>query len=71
MDRDVDLILRHPYASPRATYLSFLMKHHKKLIKEGIALNTLKRFIDKIENDSAGSEITQQICIPAARKVVV
>lgn len=71
MKRDVGMIIRHPYAAPRATFLSFLVKYKKRLLKEGVSQKTVKGLIDKIENLSDDSEITKNICIPAARKAYI
>ena len=70
MKRDVDVILRHPYAAPRATYLSFMAKHRKRLEKEGVNIKTLRTIVKRIEKEAAGSEITTNICVPAANKAL-
>lgn len=47
--KDIELILRHPYAAPRATFLSFIAKYSKRLIAEGVKTTAIKSFVDRIE----------------------
>jgi hypothetical protein len=68
MTKDINLILRHPYAAPRATYLAFLSKHAKRLQREGVKLSSIKSLIARVDAESADSEIVKSICVPAAMK---
>ncbi len=70
MNFDVNLILKHPYAAPRATYLSFISKYKKRLVKEGVSLLTLRSIVNRIEKHAADSEITRDICVPAANEAL-
>ena len=68
--KDIEVILRHPYAAPRATFLSFIAKYKVRLLKEGVAISTLKNLIDRIEAESQDSDINLSICVPAAKAAI-
>ncbi|MCA0010494.1 RNA-directed DNA polymerase [Mesorhizobium sp. B292B1B] len=68
--KDIEIVLRHPYAAPRATFLSLIRKYKIRLLKEGVSASTLKSLVDRIEMESQDSEINLSICVPAARAAI-
>lgn len=64
------LVLRFPYAAPRAEYLRFLSKHYSALKKIGLTDKRILGGITKVENKSSDSDILVNICGPVARKRV-
>ncbi|WP_404925167.1 reverse transcriptase domain-containing protein [Mesorhizobium sp. ORM16] len=70
LKKDIEIILRHPCAAPRATFLSFIRKYKARLLKEGVSVSNLKKFVERIEVESQDSEINLSICVPAAKAAI-
>lgn len=60
-------VLKKPFASSRAVFLKMLRNKNKDLVALGISLKTQEASINKIEKESADSEILCHICIPVVR----
>jgi hypothetical protein len=67
---DVDRILSKPYAAPRATYISFLVKYHKQLGKFGVTIKQISALINRISIENADSDIVANICAANAIKKI-
>lgn len=66
LKHDLELLLRYPYAAPRAQFTKFLRKYNKQLEKIGVSKQIQIGMLKKIGSNHAGSEIVAKICVPSA-----
>lgn len=70
IDRSMSLIMRYPYAAPRAEFVKMLSKYAWKFGRLGMSRRKMLNRVRSIESDSFDSEIVRKFCVPVAiRKI--
>ena len=66
----VNIALLKKIAAPKATLISLIRDHSRRLEKENISKSMQRKALDDIFGASEDSELIQEYCIPAARRVL-